>query len=236
MKIGLIADLHGNMTAIRRLEKDIARRGLNKLWCLGDIVGKGPSSDKTFDWAFANCDVILRGNWDEGVGHRRFCNDYFYHEQLGNERLEKLQNLPLEKHFVLSGKRIRLIHGRPVMKGLQFIQDSADSLAPLFKPDFDVVGYADCHRQGLRTLDCGLLFNTGSVGNSLGVTHIQYVILEGDEEDKSAPLDIQMINLPYDNQQAVEEVRQQPGMRYPEAFIEEITKGVYSRHLNNKEK
>ena len=236
MRIGLIADLHGNMTAVSRLEQDIQRRSLDKLWCLGDIVGKGPSSDRTFDWAAANCDVILRGNWDEGVGNRHFCNDFFYHEQLGEKRLKRLQEFPLEKHLVLSGKRIRLLHGRPVTKSIPFIHDEAASLAPLFQPDFQVVGYADCHRQGLRTLDCGLLFNTGSVGNSLGVTHIQYAILEGDEEDITAPLDFTFVNLPYDNQAAVEEVRQQPGLRYPDAFIEEITRGTYSRHLNNKEK
>ena len=236
MKIGLIADLHGNMTAVKRLEKDLSRRGLDTLWCLGDIVGKGPSSDQTFDWAVSHCDVILRGNWDEGVGNRHFCNDFFYHNQLGEERLEKLRSFPLEQHIVLSGKRIRLIHGRPIMKELKFIQNPADSLTPLFAPDFDIVGYADCHRQGLRTLDCGLMFNTGSVGNSLGVTHIQYAILEGDPSDTTAPFDILMVNLPYDKQRAVEEVHNQPGMRYPDAFIEEITKGTYSRHLNNKSK
>ena len=213
MRIGLIADLHGNMTAVSRLEQDIQRRSLDKLWCLGDIVGKGPSSDRTFDWAAANCD-----------------------EQLGEKRLKRLQEFPLEKHLVLSGKRIRLLHGRPVTKSIPLIHDEAASLAPLFQPDFQAVGYADCHRQGLRTLDCGLLFNTGSVGNSLGVTHIQYAIREGDEEDITAPLDFTFVNLPYDNQAAVEEVRQQPGLRYPDAFIEEITKGTYSRHLNNKEK
>ena len=74
------------------------------------------------------------------------------------------------------------------------------------------------------------------MGNSLGVTHIQYAILEGDEEDITAPLDFTFVNLPYDNQAAVVEVRQQPGLRYPDAFIEEITKGTYSRHLNNKSK
>ena len=231
MKIALVADLHGNMTAVSRLEKDLNRRQPDKIWCLGDLVGKGPSSHHTFDWAAKNCDCIIKGNWDEGVGNKQFNNDVFYHEQLGPRRLEMLRNYPTEKSILLSGRRIRLMHGRPVMSALQFIHDDECLWAPFFLPDWDVVGYADCHRQGLRTLDCGLVFNTGSVGNSLGLTNIQYVIMEGEENDPSAPLDFTLVNLPYDREAAAEETRLQTGLRHPEAFIEEIMTGKYSRHL-----
>ena len=64
MRIALVADLHGNWPAVQAMERDIARRGADEIYCLGDLVGKGPSSDKTCDWAFANCSVILGGNWD----------------------------------------------------------------------------------------------------------------------------------------------------------------------------
>ena len=236
MKIALIADLHGNLPALKALEAHLKIQQPDALWCLGDMVGKGPSSRECYEWAMAHCDLILGGNWDIGIGERNYKRDAYYHEQLGPERLKLLARLPRQHETWMSGRRIRLIHGRPVMHRLLPVQAAQEDLAPLFDPDFQVVGYADCHRQGLRTLDCGLLFNTGSVGNSLGVTHIQYAILEGDEEDITAPLDFTFVNLPYDNQAAVEEVRQQPGLRYPDAFIEEITRGTYSRHLNNKEK
>ena len=116
MTIALVADLHGNMTAVQALERDLVKRKADAVWCLGDLVGKGPSSDRTFDWAVANCDLILRGNWDEGVGMKLFPNDAFYYDQLGKARLEKLCGFPLEHHARLSGRNIRLIHGRPIMK------------------------------------------------------------------------------------------------------------------------
>ena len=231
MKIALVADLHGNMTAVSRLEEDLNRRRLSQIWCLGDLVGKGPSSDRTFDWAVRNCEYIIRGNWDEGVGNKQFGNDDFYHDQLGPRRLEMLRNFPTEKGIMLSGRRIRLMHGRPVMRSLHFIEDNDRLWAPFFLPDWDVVGYADCHRQGLRTLNHGLVFNTGSVGNSLGLTSIQYVIMQGEENDASAPLDFTLVNLPYDRYAAVEETRQQKGLRHPEIFIAEIMTGKYARHL-----
>lgn len=234
MKIALVADLHGNMTAVRRLEQDLARRAADEIWCLGDMVGKGPRSDLTFDWAMANCSLILRGNWDDGLGRRTFLRDAFYHAQLGDKRLEILKSLPLEKHLTLSGRRIRLMHGRPVMRELKFIHSPQAELDALFTPHFQVVGYADVHRQGLRTLDHKMLFNTGSVGNSLGVTHIQYAIMEGSPRDAGAPLDFTFVNLPYDRNEAVREVLAAPGLPYPDEFISEIETGVYARAFMHK--
>ena len=75
MKIAMIADLHGNWPAVEALEKDLNRRAVDRIYCLGDLVGKGPSSDKTMDWALKNCQFILRGNWDDGVGRKLFPAD-----------------------------------------------------------------------------------------------------------------------------------------------------------------
>ena len=42
-EIALVADLHGNWPAVQAVERDIRARGIQKIWCLGDLVGKGPS-------------------------------------------------------------------------------------------------------------------------------------------------------------------------------------------------
>ena len=108
MRIALVSDLHGNMTAVEALEKDLSTHAADEIWCLGDLVGKGPSSDKTFDWAMRNCSVVLGGNWDFGVGKKQFSPDQYYWDQLGTSRMERLCRLPLEYELVLSGRRIRL--------------------------------------------------------------------------------------------------------------------------------
>ena len=51
MKVVLLADLHGNMTATRAMEQELDRIGPDDVWFLGDAVGKGPESDQTCDWA-----------------------------------------------------------------------------------------------------------------------------------------------------------------------------------------
>ncbi|NLE20211.1 MAG: metallophosphoesterase family protein [Clostridiales bacterium] len=227
MRIALVSDLHGNMTAVEALEKDLSTHAADEIWCLGDLVGKGPSSDKTFDWAMRNCSVVLGGNWDYGVGRKEFHRDSFYHRQLGQRRLDALSALPREKHVRLSGRNIRVIHGRPVMGRLLNIQDSRDALAAFLQPDFDMLIYADCHRQGARTLG-GQIINVGSVGNALGLPMVQYALLDGTPGDAPAPLVTSFVTLPYDNQAAAQEARAQPELPDAPAYIQEVLTGVYA--------
>ena len=229
-RIALVADLHGNLPAVAALD-DLARRNLTEIWCLGDLVGKGPNSAETFDWAVSHCQVILRGNWDDGIAGQHFCrNDQFYYRQLGEKRMHMLGEFPLEHHFTLSGLRIRLLHGRPVMQELQSIRDTSDNLCWLFEPDFDVVGYADVHRPGYRSLQFpGLLFNTGSVGNALGTPMVQYAILQGEDGSEKAPFDITFVSVPYDNEQAVRDAENTPDFPGLEGYIQEVRHGKYGR-------
>jgi predicted phosphodiesterase len=235
-EIAVVADLHGNVPAVQALEKDLNRRNIGTVYCLGDIVGKGPSSAETFDWAFQHCQVIVQGNWDYGIGEKLFPNDQFYYDQLGPDRMQKLRDLPKEYSFTLSGRRIRLIHGRPVMQTLLTPSASSESLLPLFAPDYQVVGYADVHRQGMRMVDTqGILFNTGAVGNPLGVTMVQYCILRGDDQDSEAPLDINFVTLPYDRETAVRDTEAAPLLPNGALFSAELKNGIYARsHLKGK--
>lgn len=235
-EIAVIADLHGNLPATLALEDDLKRRGIETVYCLGDIVGKGPSSAETFDWAFRHCQIIVQGNWDYGIGEKLFPNDKFYYDQLGIERMEKLQELPREFSFILSGRKIRLIHGRPVMQTLLTPSASSECLIPFFEPDYQVVGYADVHRQGMRMVDTrGILFNTGAVGNPLGVTMVQYSILRGDDHDHTAPLDISFVTLPYDKDAAIRDTEAAVLLPNGKLFSSELKRGIYARsHLKGK--
>jgi Icc-related predicted phosphoesterase len=46
-KIAIISDIHGNITALDTVLKDIKRRGIKRIFCLGDLVGKGPRQGTT---------------------------------------------------------------------------------------------------------------------------------------------------------------------------------------------
>ncbi|MDD6682857.1 MAG: metallophosphoesterase family protein [Clostridiales bacterium] len=232
-EIALVADLHGNWPATEALDRDLRARGIEKIWCLGDVIGKGPSSDRTFDWAESRCEFILQGNWEEGIGEMLFPNDDFYYRQLGERRMKALCQLPMEYSCYISGRKMRLLHGRPFLPYAVQTYGEEEFLTALFEPDYDVVGYADVHRQGTRVLaHKGLLFNTGSVGNGIGVPMVQYAILRGELESKTlSPLDITMVTVPYDREQAVRDAEDAGRRGQPNAdlFKKEIITGVYSR-------
>lgn len=232
-EIALVADLHGNWPATQAVEQDIIRRGIQRVWCLGDVVGKGPSSDKTFDWARANCEFILRGNWDEGIGRKLFPKDQFYYDQLGPRRMQALVELPMERHCWFSGKKTRLFHGRPILPEPYFVHEDHDLLAPYFEPDFQIVGYGDVHRQGVRLFGYGqLLFNTGSVGNGFGIAMAQYAILRGEPDSREeAALDVNMVMVPYDKAQAIRDAEEagKRGLVNADLFVKEIQTGHYAR-------
>ena len=232
MRIALIADLHGNWPAVERLERDLRARDADKLYCLGDIVGKGPSSDRTYDWAMANCDLILGGNWDYFLSMRRFPADAFYWQQLGQARMERLLALPREHRMTLSGRRVRLFHGRPIMERLVHTQADENEIEPFFADGeggrFDVVGFADAHRQGLRTLSPGLFFNCGSVGNALGEPRVCYALMEGGD-GADAPFELRFVSMDYDRERAVRDAEQAPELPRCAAFIREVRTGRYSR-------
>ena len=234
-EIALVGDLHGNLPATMALDADLKRRNIQRIWCLGDIVGKGPCSADTFDWAFSRCEIILQGNWDSGISFKQFPNDEFYYRQLGEKRMQALRDLPLEHHTTLSGRHIRLFHGRPVMKKLVYIQDDLSALSEYFEPDFQVVGYADAHRQGMRLVTTrGIIFNTGAVGNGMGLPMVQYAIMRGDENDPSAAFDLTFVTVPYDREQAVRDTLNATELPNADLLIKEIKTGIYARNSSEK--
>lgn len=233
MKIAFVADLHGNWPATCALEADLQKQKPDRIICLGDTVGKGPSNDKTFDWAMSRCDLIIGGNWDYGVGEQAFPNDAYYWDQLGEERLRVLRQLPRESEMMLSGRRVRLMHGRPVMETLITVKHDLETIQAFFTDGdgrpFDVVLYADAHRQAMRTVNPGLFINTGSVGNAMGVTYCCYAIVEAEPGDQPAPFEVRLRQLPYDRQQAIRDAQAAPAVPRIETYINEIRTGVYSR-------
>ncbi len=235
MQIALIADLHGNRPATLALERDLALIQPDLVYCLGDIVGKGPSSDFTFDWAYRHCDLILGGNWDYGLGEKRFAADTFYWSQLGEERLSKLRSLPLEHEFWFSGRRVRLFHGRPIMEKLIYPQDPKEWIDPLFLAAdgsrYDVVIYADAHRPAMRIMTPGTFANCGSVGNAMGEPRCCYAILSGEMGRENAPFEIRFRQVDYDRAQAIRDAENMPQVPRIDTFIREVQTGIYSRNL-----
>ena len=48
-RVAIISDIHGNITALKAVIKDIETRDISKIFCLGDSVLKSCNSDKVID-------------------------------------------------------------------------------------------------------------------------------------------------------------------------------------------
>lgn len=62
----IISDIHSNYEALVAVLEDIDSLEVEKVLCLGDIVGYGPNPCECVDLAM-NCDVVLLGNHDQGA-------------------------------------------------------------------------------------------------------------------------------------------------------------------------
>lgn len=214
-QIALISDIHGNIPALTAVLEDIKQRGIHRVFCLGDIVGKGPNPDQAVDVIKKNCEISVMGNWDDLMNKdvdfemARWCR-----VSLGQERMDYLGTLPFSIEFMMSGKFIRLFHASPrsYYERIQPWDDYEKRLSMFDYSEFchekrqaDIVGYGDIHNAFIQHLEGKTLFNVGSVGNPLDITQASYVILEGEYGGVSAaPLNIQFVRVPYDIELAVQ--------------------------------
>jgi len=222
MRIALISDIHGNLPALETVMIDINNRMVDEIICLGDIVGKGPSSIETIDICRKECDLVIQGNWEYGLYEEYLAltqgkaaeinkRTLWYINSIDTQIMEYMGSLPHSTEFYLSGKLIRLFHAHPQNFTRCFDDSPIEKRLELFsysdysknKQNADVAIYADIHNTYMQTLqDKLLLINVGSVGNPLDTFQASYVILEGGE-DKDSAFSVQFIKMPYDIEKAV---------------------------------
>ena len=65
--IAIISDIHSNLEALKTVLADIRRRGIETIYCLGDIIGYGPDPAECLDLVAANVQFCLSGNHDHAV-------------------------------------------------------------------------------------------------------------------------------------------------------------------------
>ncbi|MHC4809863.1 MAG: metallophosphoesterase family protein [Planctomycetota bacterium] len=67
MRTAVISDIHGNAEALRAVLADIDSRSVDRIVCLGDVLGYGPDPVICADLVAERCEWCLMGNHDFGV-------------------------------------------------------------------------------------------------------------------------------------------------------------------------
>lgn len=185
-KVAIISDVHGNLTALNAVLKDIDNKGITKIYCLGDSIIKCAHPDIVIDILKDRCEVILKGNCDDVVCRPNVQPGKFWsRDVIGEERANFLYNCPVCTEFYISGHLVRLFHASPFSLEHIFnpMFNNSDNLyydiirnpEDLFKnTDFigktdkdpipDVIGYGHLHTPNLFRFKNKTIFNVGSVG------------------------------------------------------------------------
>lgn len=63
----IISDIHSNIEALSAVMADIDKRGIDTIYCLGDILGYGPNPKECLDLVMDRAKVCVMGNHDYAV-------------------------------------------------------------------------------------------------------------------------------------------------------------------------
>lgn len=187
-RIAIISDIHSNLEALKATFKDIEKRKVDKIICLGDIIAKGVHPKECLKLIREKCDIILQGNCDEHFSMEYKNIDEFNEEEqkrikwnqslINKEDREYLLNLLFCYEFYMSGSLVRLFHATPVANSQAVLNiDTIETKYKMFLPSentiskevADVVIYGHIHHPYLDKLYNKTLINVGSVGNSFDV-------------------------------------------------------------------
>ena len=67
MKRALISDIHANLEALEAVLADISSIGVQRIMCLGDVIGYGPNPIQCLDRVMKICDLTILGNHDQAT-------------------------------------------------------------------------------------------------------------------------------------------------------------------------
>lgn len=118
MRVGIISDIHSNLEALEVMLKRLANENVERIYCLGDLVGYGANPNECIERVRDVCPVCVLGNHDAAcTGHTSL--DYFNSyaraaiewtmRTLTEANLEYLRSLPL----TLSEDGLFLVHATP---------------------------------------------------------------------------------------------------------------------------
>jgi len=62
MKLALISDIHANLEALEAVLKDAEVQGVDRMHCLGDVIGYGSNPVECIDLVQTHCEIKLVGN------------------------------------------------------------------------------------------------------------------------------------------------------------------------------
>jgi predicted phosphodiesterase len=184
MKIAVLADIHGNWSALQAVAAHLEAWQPDRVIMAGDVVNRGPYPAECLEFVLQKQATagwhLVRGNHEDYVLENTrpgapqsgpqldvYRNSFWTLDQL-NGQVEALEAMPFQVSLTgPDGREVRAVHAS--MKSNQtgiYPAMTEAALRPLIAPPPAVLCVGHTHRPLIRQLDETLVVNVGSVGMS----------------------------------------------------------------------
>ncbi len=184
MRIGLFSDIHANLPALESFTKDSTNKGIDALYCLGDLIGYNIWPNEIVDYIRSNAIGTIAGNHDYNISRLGKGNVFlskgemtngaksvnFTNELLTDENRVFLKALPKHIKLYQENYTVLLVHGSPNANN-EYMREDIDSeyLEDLFNQyEADIICCGHTHIPFHKTVEIEgetkHLINIGSVG------------------------------------------------------------------------
>ncbi|MBI2850235.1 MAG: metallophosphoesterase family protein [Chloroflexi bacterium] len=158
MRYAIISDIHANLAAFKAVLEDTkGQGGVDKVWCLGDVVGYGPDPHECIETLRRLDHICVAGNHDLAAIGRIDTSEFnpeaaaaceWTAKQLSAPDMTYLEKLPLVIELALSGVEgegdFTLVHGSPRDPVWEYITSTSQAREnfAFFKTRFCLVGHS----------------------------------------------------------------------------------------------
>ncbi|GHO46895.1 metallophosphoesterase family protein [Ktedonospora formicarum] len=174
MRIGLIADIHGNLVALECVLSELQQEQVDHIICLGDVAALGPQPHEVLErLRMLNCPVVL-GNTDDWYLQPVPDGDEELREivhwglqQFTEADLEYLRSFqPVIELRLDTDKSLLCFHGSPrsYNEVIASTTSSSEMRSMFAGHQAWIMAGGHTHVQMLRRFEQALLINPGSVG------------------------------------------------------------------------
>lgn len=182
MRIAAIADLHANLPALQAVLDDAAALGCDAVWCVGDVVGRGPHPGEVIDELRRLAIPTIQGNWDEAVGLRRehpgvtwpspeaevvgLASLAWTIAQTTDDQRAWLRQLPAAHRLSAEDRSVLLFHGSPLRQSEYLWSDRPSRVFARIMGDQgdDLMCFGNTHEAFHRLIGKTHFVAAGSVG------------------------------------------------------------------------
>ncbi|HWV24653.1 MAG TPA: metallophosphoesterase family protein [Thermomicrobiales bacterium] len=235
MKIAVMSDIHGFSIALDRVLADIATvPDIDHIAIAGDLAEEGPDPAGAVDRIQALDAIVIQGNTDRDIanGARSSKGAQYTRDQLGNERLRYLRDLPFSHRFSPPGcigpaDDLLVVHANPFDQDRHIRPDAGrQELRELIgETQAAMIAFGHLHIAYIRALSHYTLVDVSAVGNPKdGDLRSKWGLIEWNAADQEWTAELRYVDYPLAE---TEEQILRSGLPSPEKTLLKLRRASY---------